>query len=40
MENTNNQIIKPTTQVVPDLQKQKMNLIVNKIVDLIKEKHL
>jgi len=37
---TNNQIVKPDTQIVSDTQKQQMNTIVNRIVELIKEKHL
>jgi hypothetical protein len=37
---TNNQITKPTTQTASTSQKQKMNEIVNRIVELIKEKHL
>ena len=35
-----NQIIKPESQVVTSTQKQEMNTIVNKIIELIKEKHL
>jgi hypothetical protein len=35
-----NQIIKQDTQVVSDSQKQQMNSIVNRIVELIREKHL
>lgn len=37
---TNNQIIKPKTQTVSTSQKQEMNTIVNRIVELIKIKHL
>jgi hypothetical protein len=36
----NNQISKQDTQPVSITQKQKMNTIVNRIVELIKEKHL
>ena len=35
-----NQIIKQDSQVVSDPQKQQMNSIVNRIVELIREKHL
>ena len=35
-----NQIIKKDSQVVSDPQKQQMNSIVNRIVELIREKHL
>lgn len=35
-----NQIIKQDTQVVSVEQKQQMNSIVNRIVELIREKHL
>ena len=37
---SNNQITKPDTQPVATSQKQEMNTIVNKIIELIKEKHL
>lgn len=37
---SNNQITKPDTQIVSTTQKQEMNTIVNKIIELIKEKHL
>lgn len=37
---TTNQIVKPSTQKVSDTQRQQMNTIVNRIVELIKEKHL
>lgn len=36
----NNQIIKPSTQVVSSAQKQEMNTITARIIELIKEKHL
>lgn len=36
----NNQIVKPKSQKVSPSQKQHMNTIVNRIVELIKEKHL
>jgi hypothetical protein len=36
----NNQIIKPKSQVASPNQKEQMNTIVNRIVELIKEKHL
>jgi len=36
----NNQIIKPSSQKVSTTQKQEMNTIVNRIIELIKEKHL
>jgi len=35
-----NQIIKPESQAVSPVQKEQMNKIVNRIVELIKEKHL
>jgi hypothetical protein len=35
-----NQIIKQNSQIVSTPQKQQMNTIVNRIVELIKEKHL
>jgi hypothetical protein len=35
-----NQIIKPESQVASSTQKEEMNKIVNKIIELIKEKHL
>lgn len=35
-----NQIIKQDTQVVSVEQKKQMNSIVNRIVELIREKHL
>lgn len=37
---SNNTIIKPETQVVSASQKQEMNSVVNRIIELIKEKHL
>jgi hypothetical protein len=36
----NNQIIKPKSQLVSPNQKEQMNTIVNRIIELIKEKHL
>lgn len=37
---TNNQITKPKTQSVSISEKQEMNTIVNRIIELIKIKHL
>lgn len=36
----NNQIVKPNTQTVSTSQKQEMNTIIVRIVELIKNKHL
>jgi hypothetical protein len=37
---SNNQILKPLSQVVSSAEKKEMNTIVNRIVELIREKHL
>jgi hypothetical protein len=39
MDNKNNQIYKPTTQKTSNEEKENMSQIVNKIVQLIREKH-
>jgi hypothetical protein len=40
MDNKSNQIYKPETQKISNEEKENMSQIVNKIIELIKEKHL